>query len=329
MSNPIVNFVLRNQVLTAILFLGLLVFLYEIRAILLIVFASFIIMSSLYPLVDFLRKYRIPVVISAAVAYVVLVGLIVLLIIPILPLFLSQVQELLNTLPKYLSNLSTSLGFEISKEEISSTVIQSIGSIGQRALAATGQVFGGIFSIITMIIISFYMLLDRERLEKSLSNLFPARYSNKASKTISQIEEKLGYWLRGQVVLSFSVGLLTWVALTLLGIPFALPLAILAGFLEIVPTLGPILAAIPAIIVGLSISPFAVGSIIVAYILIQLAENNLLVPLIMQKAVGLNPIIVILVILIGASLFGLIGALLAVPFVSALILVLKAFNAKQ
>lgn len=328
MNNPIVNFVLRNQVLTAILFLGLLIFLFEIRGILLIVFAAFIIMSSVYPFVDFLKKYRVPVVISAALAYVVIIGLIVLLIIPILPLFISQVQELLNTLPKYLSNLSTGLGFKISNEEISSTIIQSIGSIGQRALAATGQVFGGLFSIITMIIISFYMLLDRERLENSLSNLFPSRYNNKAAKTINQVEEKLGYWLRGQVVLSFSVGLLTWVALTVLGIPFALPLAILAGFLEIVPTLGPILAAIPAIIVGLSISPFAVGSIIVAYILIQLAENNLLVPLIMQKAVGLNPIIVILVILIGASLFGLIGALLAVPFVSALILVLKAFNSK-
>lgn len=328
MNNPIVSFILRNQVLTAILFLGLLIFLYEIRGILLIVFAAFIIMSSVYPFVDFLKKYRVPVVVSAALAYVVIIGLIVLLIIPILPLFISQVQELLNTLPKYLSNLSTSLGFEISKEEISSTVIQSIGSIGQRALAATGQVFGGLFSIITMVIISFYMLLDRERLEKSFSNLFPSRYNSKAAKTINQVEEKLGYWLRGQVVLSFSVGFLTWVALTLLGIPFALPLAILAGFLEIVPTLGPILAAIPAIIVGLSISPFAVGSIIVAYILIQLAENNLLVPLIMQKAVGLNPIIVILVILIGASLFGLIGALLAVPFVSALILVLKAFNTK-
>ena len=129
-----------------------------------------------------------------------------------------------------------------------------------------------------------------------------------------------------QVVLSLTIGVITWLALTILGIPFALPLAILAGFLEIIPTLGPIIAAIPATIVALAISPVMALSVIAVYIVIQLTENNFLVPKIMQKAVGLNPVVIIIAILVGSNLFGVIGALLSIPFVSAAIIVFRALK---
>jgi len=119
------------------------------------------------------------------------------------------------------------------------------------------------------------------------------------------------------------IGSLTWIVLTLMHIPYALPLAVLAGLLEIIPTIGPIISAVPAVIVGLSISPTLAFAAVIGYILIQAIENNFLVPIIMQNAVGLNPIIVILAIVIGSKLMGIAGALLAIPFVSFLLVVFQ------
>lgn len=170
------------------------------------------------------------------------------------------------------------------------------------------------------------MLIDRNRIGKSVPGLLPENYKEKGILTIHLVEEKLGAWLRGQVILSLSIGLITWIALTILGIPFALPLAILAGFLEIIPTLGPIIAAIPATIVALAISPVMALTVIGVYTGIQIAENNFLVPKIMQKAVGLNPVVIIIAILIGGNLMGVAGALLSIPFASAAIIIFRALR---
>ena len=138
-----------------------------------------------------------------------------------------------------------------------------------------------------------------------------------------QIEEKLGNWLRGQIVLSVSIGVTTWVVLTLLGVDFAFPLAVIAGILEIIPTIGPIISAVPAIIVALNISPILAGVVAISYFLIQLLENNILVPRIMQRAVGLNPIVIIIGIIVGSRLLGVAGALLAIPFIVFLVVIYR------
>ena len=143
---------------------------------------------------------------------------------------------------------------------------------------------------------------------------------------MQRVDDKLGNWLRGQIVLSICIGVMSWIGLMLIGMPFALPLALIAGFLEIVPTLGPILSAIPAVIVALTISPTLAVGVLVLYILIQLTENHIIVPKIMQHAVGLNPVVIILGIMIGANLMGLVGALLSIPFISFVILLFRSIN---
>lgn len=159
-----------------------------------------------------------------------------------------------------------------------------------------------------------------------MPNLLPEEYREKTRLTIHLVEEKLGAWLRGQIVLSLAIGVITWIVLQAMGIPYAVPLAILAGFLEIIPTLGPIIAAIPAVIVGFAISPVMGIAVLIAYAAIQIAENNILVPKIMQKAVGLNPVVILIAILIGAELLGVVGALLSIPFVSAAIIIYRAYK---
>jgi predicted PurR-regulated permease PerM len=178
-------------------------------------------------------------------------------------------------------------------------------------------------------IVSFYLLMYYEEFKRLFARLF--RHDTRASvlATLDTINEKLGAWLRGQIFLMFFIGLMSWIALTIFGVPYALPLALLSGLLEIVPTLGPILSAVPAVIVAITVSPTLAITVILTFIVIQMIENNLLVPKVMQKAVGLNPVVIILGVMIGANLMGIAGALLAIPFISFVIVILKSLEQKQ
>jgi predicted PurR-regulated permease PerM len=326
MRNPIVKYLLDNHILLTVLLVGLALFLFQIRSILLLVFLAYIIMASLHPFVRILRRNKVPKILAIVLVYAAMIAFLVLLVIPMLPFFISQLQALFKAIPSYLDAASQALGFEINRNQVNSLIAPTVSSISQNAVSVTSKVFGGIFTVITLFILTFYMLIDRNRIGKALPELLPDPYKEKGILTIHLIEEKLGAWLRGQVVLSVVVGAITWIALTLLGIPYALPLAILAGFLEIIPTLGPTIAAIPAIIVALAISPVMALTVLALYIGIQIAENNVLVPKIMEKAVGLNPVVIIVAILIGGNLLGIVGALLSIPFISAAIIVLKALS---
>ncbi len=163
-------------------------------------------------------------------------------------------------------------------------------------------------------------------MNKGFVKLFPKDSQDEVEDIILKVEEKLGSWLRGQITLSVTIGLLTWIALTIAGVDYALPLALMAGLLEILPTIGPIIAAVPAIIVALSDDPTKALIVLVIYIVIQLFENHVLVPRIMAKAVGLNPLVVLLGIIIGAKLLGVAGALLSVPFISLITVVVNTIQ---
>lgn len=326
MLKPIVNYILNNHILTTVIIVAIAFFMFQIKGILLGLFMAYIIMASIHPFVRTLRKYRVPKIVAIVLIYAIVIAFFVLLVIPILPFFVSQVQALFKAIPLYLDSLSQTFGFQINLQQIQSYITPIISAIGENAFTITSRVFGGIFSILTIFILSFYLLVDRERLGEEVPHLLPSKFQEKTRLTIHLVEEKLGAWLRGQIVLSLAIGIITWITLTILQIPFALPLAILAGFLEIIPTIGPIIAAIPAVIVAFAISPIMGLVVMLAYAGIQVAENNILVPKIMQKAVGLNPVVILISILIGGSLMGIIGALLSIPLVSAAIIIYREFK---
>lgn len=326
MQNPIVKYILNNHILTTVLIISFGFFLFQIKGILLALFMAYIIMASIHPFAKTLIKYKFPKLLAIGLIYAIIIAFMVLLVIPILPFLIAQVQALFKAIPLYLNSASNTLGIEIDLETIQTYVTPIASKIGENAVGITSKVFGGIFSVLSIFILSFYLLVDRERLGREVPNVFPSAYQEKIRLTIHQVEEKLGFWLRGQIVLSFVIGFITWVILTILQVPFALPLAILAGVLEIIPTFGPIIAAIPAVIVGFAISPIMGLIVMLAYVGIQIAENNILVPKIMQKAVGLNPVIILISILIGGQLLGVVGALLSIPFVSAMIIITKSIR---
>ena len=323
MKQTIVTYLQKNQVISAVLLVLLLWFLLTIRDIAIIVFISFILMASFHPIVEWLAKHKIPRIVSVFLVYILVLGVLILLIFPLIPFFSQQIQALVKVFPIYVQHSGQLLGLKIDANFIKSYTSSHIQAIGSNALFVTSKFFGSLLSVLSTIVISFYLLMSHNSIKKDFLGLFPKQKRKHAEKTLELIEVKLGAWLRGQITLSLTIGILAFIALTLLHIPFALPLALLTGLFEIIPTIGPILAAVPALIVGFSISPFTAILVGGSYIIIQLLESNLIAPKIMESAVGLNPVIVIISVLIGAQLMGIIGALLSIPFVSFLIIIIK------
>jgi predicted PurR-regulated permease PerM len=323
MDNSLIRYIKQNHFLATVLLLFVLFLIFILRDMILLVFISYIIMATLSPAVSFFHKKRVPKTISVLISYLIVLAVLFSLIIPLISFFSQQIQSLFNSFPKYLDQVAKILNLPVSNSQIKSFLGNEASLIGENAYFVTSRVFGGLFSILAVIVISFYSLLDKERIQKGVVSLFPKEWQGKTEKISILIEEKLGAWFRGQMLLCLLIGILTWIVLTLLGISFALPLAVIAGILEIIPTIGPILSSIPAIIVALTISPAMALIVALSYLIVQALENNLLVPKIMQKAVGLNPIIIILAVITGGRLIGFIGALLAIPFTSMLVIILK------
>lgn len=321
MKNPIAKYLSQNQFLVGLGVIAAVWFVVEIKEILIGLFCSYIIMAALSPFVAFLRRNKVPKALAVGIAYFLVLALILLLVLPLIPFFIAQLASLITNFPLYFDTAAKVLHINAETANINNFITNEIATIGSNAFDITSRLFGVIFSLLTILVISFYLLVDQVRLKKGVVDFFPENEQKNVISILAQIEEKLGAWLRGQIILSVSIGVLSWLSLTLLNINFALPLALLAGLLEIVPTIGPIISAIPAIIVGLNISPTAALLVIGAYFIIQTLENNILVPKIMEKSVGLNPIVIIIGVAIGAKLLGVLGALLSVPFVSMLAII--------
>lgn len=330
MTNPLFKYLLQNQVITAIILLVFGWLLFEVRSILIAIFIAYIITAALSPAVTFLKKKGLPHVLAVAVPYFATLVFCILLIVPLVPFFISQVQSLFTSLPLYLDKAATLLGFQVNFSEINAFVTSELDTIGKNAIVLTTRVFGGLFSLLTVLVVSFYLLLESETIKESIANLFPKSLHKQIITSFFQIEEKLGAWLRGQIFLSVVIGIITWIALTTIGLgEVAIPLALIAGILEIVPTIGPIIASIPSIIIALTVSPGTALLVICIYLVVQMLENNILVPKIMSRAVGLNPIIIIVCVMTGTKLMGVMGALLSIPFVSLLVIVYNNIKNSQ
>ena len=323
MTKAIFSSLLKNQVVVGgIFFLGLWL-LFSVKEIIIDIFIAYIIMAALYPMVAYLKSKKFPNILAVLIPYFFYISLGALLLVSLIPFFISQVQILIENFPVYLEKAASIFNINVDYSQLDSVIVSEMDTIGKNALSFSTGIFSGFFSFLTILVISFYLLLDHERIKKGLANFFQFSSQKETLDIFSQIEEKLGAWLRGQIILSVSIGIPIWIALTLVGIEVALPLAIIAGILEVVPTIGPILAAVPAVIIALTISPTTALIVIAIYAIVQMLENNILVPKIMEKAVGLNPIVIIVIVMVGAKLLGVLGALLSIPFLSLLLIIYK------
>jgi predicted PurR-regulated permease PerM len=207
---------------------------------------------------------------------------------------------------------------------------------GQEVVASAGQVLAYavstaqvIFRTIVILALTLYWTLDGPRIIKTFLMLIPQDHRESMGELISAMESKVGFYLAGQGVLCLVISVMALVAYLFIGLPNALVLALAAGVMEAVPMIGPLLGAVPAALVAISIAPNRLIWVIVATIVIQQLENTLLVPRIMRKAVGVNPFVTLLSLFAFSSLFGIAGALLAIPIAAIVQLVLNHFVFQQ
>ncbi len=295
----------KTVIFITVFILGLWI-IYLIKDLLVILFVAIILMSALEPLVNFFTKLKLPRALGIAITYIIIITILAGILAVILPPLIEQSSKLIVTLPPLLGQV-----FNITN--IDKSVFQSeLTSLSKNAFSITLSVFDNFLTIIFLLVITFYLLLEHNNLENRIAALFIGQEEKIRSLTI-QIQEKLGSWLRGQLVLSLIIGTFSYIGLIILNVPYALPLSLMAAIMEVIPVIGPIISSVPAILVALTISPLLGLGVTVMYFVIQQLENNLIVPQVMKKAVGLNPLVVILTIAVGGRLLGFAGALLAVP----------------
>jgi len=302
----------HRTIIFAVLFLIFLWLLYYIRDLILELFVALLIMAILNPLVTRLSKFKIPRAISVFIVYLVVFGVFGAVIAGIIPPLVEQTTSFVNNLPKYLSSLG--IGGYIN-EQITGQLLSQLGSIPGQIVKVGISVFSNVVAVITVLILAFYLLLARNKLEDQLGLFFGDDKKRELGRIIDLLESRLGGWARGALTLMALVGVSNYIGLVILGIPFALPLAILSGLLEIIPYLGPVVAAIPAVIIGLSISPLMGLAVAALAFLIQQLENYLFVPKVMEKSAGVSPIVTLLSLAVGFRIAGVVGVVISVPVV--------------
>lgn len=298
-------------------------FLWAVRDIILLFLISIIIASAIDPLADYLYKKRIPRALSVLLVYVIFLGIIGMVIALLIPPITQQFQMISQS--DFIDSFNDRIGgFRdiLQNLGINDTVTSSVkgwaANISAGIFNTTKNVVGGFVSVITVLVVSFYLSAEENGTKNFVKHLVPFKNQAYMMKLVNKIQLKMGSWVLGQLILSAVIFGLTYIGLWFLKIDFALVLALIAGMLEIVPYLGPIIALLPALFFAFLQSPTLALGVIVLYLIIQQLENHLIVPMVMSKSTGLNPILVILGILVGGSLGGVLGAVIAVPIISGI-----------
>lgn len=298
----------RTIVFIAVFSLGLW-FLIQIRSILLALFISLIAAFTLNPSIKKLEKLKMPRWLAILIIYITVLGVVVIAVSGVIPPLVDQTTKLINSIPGFFSQFKV-LGID---EKVIASQFSQFASIPSNVIKFLFGVFSNIVAILGIAVITFYLLLERPNFGRYLTYLFGLETGKELEEIIDEIEVRLGGWIRGELLLMTFVGLLSYLGLRIIGVSFALPLAILAFCLEIVPNVGPTVAAFPAILIGLTVSPVQALAVAGLAFLVQQIENSLLVPKIMKSTAGVNPLISILSMAVGFKLAGVGGAILAIP----------------
>lgn len=313
----------RRTIVFTFFFFLLLWFFFFIKDLILELFVALLIMTVLNPLVNSLTKIKIPRPIAVLISYLGVIGVIGVLIVNLSPPLIDQTTSFVNNLPVYIETLGIAPQFGDNAVQ---EFLGQIGILPAHFAEIALSVFSNIIEVITVLVFAFYLLVSRNNLDEQFSYFFGKDSKEKIDNIIDKLEFRLGGWVRGQLLLMLIVGIATYIGLRLLSFPFALPLSILAGLLEVVPFVGPIIAAVPAVIIGFGISPVIGFATVALAFLIQQLEGYVFVPAIMQRSVGISSFVVLLSLAVGFRLFGFVGAIISIPAVLTIEVLMKELD---
>ena len=328
--------VISSKTLWQIFFVTLgLVFLYFIREVVAIFFAALIIASAVDLMCGTLQKFKIPRLLGVIAIYLFFIFLLAVISYFIIPIFVAEFKTLASQFPDLLEKVRREAEllkrFDILENigEFLNVAVSGLRVGGESITEVSSRIFGGFIAAVSVFVISFYLSLQEKGIENLLRLVVPKKQENYVISLWLRSQRKLGRWLQGQLFLSLVIGVSVYVGLSLLGVRYALILAIVATVLEIIPNVGPVLAAAPAILIASLDSLFLGAMTLIFYVFIQQLENHLLVPNVIKKVIGLNPVIVIIALLIGVKMGGVLGMILAVPLAAVFVELLIDITKKK
>lgn len=297
--------------------------LYLIRDVVILVLLAVLTAAALVPAIGKLRKFGLSRTAAVIICYTLLFFAGALLLAVFLPLFFSEIKQFLQNWPEYTKRLdafmsglqtySQSIGIDWSKDEFSQNIESAIALWFSQIFSTTINLFQGFIHFIGYFFLALYLSLEEKGIEKFFLLLTPKHYHAQALSIATRMQGKVSQWLFGQMLLMVIAFGIYYIGLTLLGVPYALAIAFFGGFMEILPYVGPVLAAVPAIVIGLLSSPVLGASALAFYIIAHQVEAHIVAPQVMKHSAGLNPVALIIAILVGLELGGALGIILSVP----------------
>ena len=311
--------------------------LFTLHEIVLVVLAAVVIASAIEPFTVWLRKYKIPRVISALSVYLGFFAMLFVVVFVFVPPLFDQLATAASQLPRYVES-SEILGSPTLKqvvmtllpvEQVLPAFRDTIGGASTSALNTVSVIFGGALNLILIIVLSFYLSVQDRGVENFLQLAIPDKYEDYAIDLWRRSRRKIGLWMQGQILLGLLIGVFAFLALSILGMKYALLLAIVSAMFEIIPVFGPVMAAVPAVAIAFSDSA-ALGFLVLGfYIIMQQFESHLIYPLVVRKVVGVPPLLVILALVVGGKLGGILGVMISVPVASALMELVEDLEKKR
>lgn len=285
-----------------------------------------IISYLLNPVVNLLATRGVPRSVAVLLIYSLFISAIAIVLTNLVPLFNAQLGELAEHLPEWNRRVqswidqynhskdslpdSVRLGVEKSLDRLESAITDGVGNL----MDSLGTTLNQLFLVLIIPFLAFYMLKDVDVIGKAVITLLPVRRRKDVLHLFRDVDEALGNYIRGQLLVCLGVGIMAYVGYLIIDLPYALILALLVGIFNVIPYLGPFFGAIPALLVALSISPEKVVAVIVVNLLVQMLEGNILSPQIVGKTLHMHPLFIIFSLLVGGEMGGIIGLILAVPF---------------
>lgn len=322
-----------GTVAKTVFFLALLWVLYQLIDLVLVVLTAVVLASAVEPAARWFQRYKVPRVLGVLIVYAIVFGLFLGTFVFFLPPLVQDLQGITAQLPEYLNSdrsllpsggISDSLPVSLSLSETLDDLAQTVANIQSNVFQVFSIVFGGLLSFVLIVVISFYLAVQEDGIKNFLTIITPVKHEKYIVELWRRSQNKIGLWMRGQLLLAVIIGVLVFLGLTIFQVKYALLLALIAAMFELIPIFGPILAAIPAVAIAFVEGGASSGLlVIVLYIIIQQFENQLIYPLVVKQVVGVPSIIAIIALIAGAELAGLLGIILSVPMAAIL---MELFN---
>lgn len=342
--------------------IGLAYILFYITDVIVLFLMALFLSAAFNPAVDFLESKKIPRPLGIILMYITVLGVVVLVFTSLAPIIATQLKDLAFSVRGYVQNIvqggqSNSwlmqkiqpildqLWQNVDQTQIINTLSGGLKEVGtqlsnfaENIIGAILAFFNGLFNTILVLILTFFMILNKHNTNDFFHSLFPSRYSNYISTKTNQVSERIGAWIRGQMLLALAMSVLTLTIFSIMGLNYSLTLAMISGLMEFIPYLGPIITFASAFLIALNQDPVLVLWLFPAYGLIQFVEGNIMVPLILGGSVGLNPIVVLFSLLSGFTLgsklgdslaLGIVGMIISVPLANIISIFVEDYTGRK